>query len=95
MEIKVVFLVNKDKLSECGWNDGNGFSVISKKGEVVLFFSFYINGTNDLFVNYVLCLMFGGMKYIVMKWIYENLFEIGMVKMLICMDEIELCFVWA
>jgi prolyl 4-hydroxylase len=94
-ETKAAFLANKDKLSECGWNDGNGFSVIPKKGEAVLFFSFHINGTNDPFANHASCPTLGGTKYTATKWIHENPFETGTAKTPTCTDETELCPVWA
>ena len=94
-ETKAAFLANKDKLSECGWNGGNGFSVIPKKGEAVLFFSFHINGTNDPFANHASCPTLGGTKYTATKWIHENPFETGTAKTPTCTDERELCPVWA
>jgi prolyl 4-hydroxylase len=94
-ETKAAFLANKDKLSECAWNGGNGFSVIPKKGEAVLFFSFHINGTNDPFANHASCPTLGGTKYTATKWIHENPFETGTAKTPTCTDERELCPVWA
>lgn len=94
-EVKEAFIADKSKYSECGWNSGNGFSVIPKRGDAVLFFSYNINGTIDPAADHASCPTLRGTKYTATKWIHENAFDTGTFKTPTCEDEQSRCAGWA
>lgn len=94
-ETKARFIANKDKFSKCGWNNGEGFSLIPKKGDALLFFSFHINGTSDVAAQHASCPTLRGVKYTATKWIHEQEFSTGTYVTPTCTNERKECDMWA
>lgn len=89
------FLGSRAKLSDCGWNEGRGFSVIPRKGDAILFFSHHINGTSDDAANHASCPTLRGIKYTATKWIHEKEFDTTTFETPMCEDKEDMCDQWA
>lgn len=70
------------------------FVVKSMKGDVLLFFNFYLNVIIDLSSLYGSCLVVEGEKWLVIRWIYVKLFERLVFRIIGCVDENESCEKW-
>jgi prolyl 4-hydroxylase len=94
-DVKQAFLKSKSEFSECGWQNGLGFSVKPRRGDAILFYSFHINGTEDNLSMHASCPTLKGTKYTATKWIHENIFDTPTWVKPTCVDTNDKCEEWA